>query len=116
MDMGRLAPDMDIIPLLVAVNDHQDPKAARIIILHLTQGDILPLHTHLVPQGREVQDGLHNNLVLWGLLLPMDQLHLLPRVLMTCTIGQDGVNQAMGVLGLHTQVNILQVTEVGLVP
>ena len=114
--MGRLAPDMDIIPLLVAVNDHQDPNAARIIILHLTQWDILPLHTHLVPQDRGVQDGLHNNLVSWGLLPQMDQLHLLPRVLMTCTIGQDGVNQAMGVLGLHTQVNILQVTEVGLVP
>ena len=114
--MGRLAPDMDIIPLLVAVNDHQDPKAARIIILHLTRGDILPLHTHLVPQDRGVQDGLHNNLALWDLLPQMGRLPLLPRVLTTCTIGQDGVNQAMGVLGLHTQVNILQVTEVGLVP
>ena len=93
--MGLLVRDMDTIHPLVAVKGFQDHQAARIITHLLHQEDILRLPTHLVLQHHVVQHGLHNSLVTWDPHLPMDLLHLLHRVLMTCTIDLDGPNLIM---------------------
>ena len=111
--MVPLGQDMDTIHPLVAVKGLQDHQAAQIITHLLLQEDILLPPTRLVHQDHVVQHGLHNSLVSWGLPegLPMDRHHLRHRVLMTCTTGRDGPNQAMEVRVPHIRVRTLQVME-----
>ena len=102
----------DTIHQLEAVKGHQDHQAAQIIILLLLEDIPLP-PTHQVHRVQEAQHGPHNNRDSWDLQvdLQMDRLHHLHRVLMICTIGQDGHSQAMEVHDPHIQAKTLRVME-----